>query len=474
MLLSGLIDLLIFVAITGFGAFLTRCFIQKPSRLEHASLAFPLGAGVLTWLAFLLSWLGVPLNLTTIVLFLALAFTIGFISLLAHRRVLRGGPDQAHRAAGPAADRRWPRLTLWISLVFVVALAVVVGLTRSYAEWDPLDIWSTKGYGIAMEGTIFAGQSWGRHSLAYPLNIPLLISFFRITSADLLPGSKLLFVAFYVSFLMGSFHFWRQQKVDPLHASLGALAFATVPIVFVHATTGYANLPFATYVVLGTLWGIQGLFEENTRAQWLSGVLLGLANWTRTEGIGFSLAVIAALMIAVYIVERKPVLPWRILLPSLLAGAVWLLFAGGYFEGTRAGNAVLAMIRNILDGNMHRYVPGVILGQFSVHILSIGIWGFLFPASLFFILLNMRGLLPENNPKAFSLLTIILIVAMYPAVLAYAASYIMSIPDFPVFIDRSFDRYFFPPAFLLGILGIWMLDRTEETQPSTELEKASG
>jgi hypothetical protein len=463
MLFSGLIDLLIFVAITGFGAFLTRRFIERPHRLEYASLSFPLGAGVLTWTAFLFSWLGIPLNLTAIGLFLALALTIALLSFLANRRAAHGGTSQADRTSG----RGWPLVTLWVSLASVIALAITVGLTRSYAEWDPLDIWSTKGYGIAMEGSIFAGQRWGRHSLAYPLNIPLLISFFRILSTDLLPGSKLLFIAFYISFLMGCFHFWRQQKVDILHASLGTLAVATVPIVFIHATTGYANLPFATYVVLGSLWGIQGVFSEDAKAKWLSGVLLGLANWTRTEGIGFSLAVIAALMVAAYVVKRKPVIPWRTLLPSLLVGAVWLLFAGGYFGGTRAGNAVAAMIRNILDGNMHRYVPGVIISRFAVHILSVSIWGFLFPLSIFFILLNLRRCSPRNNPKAFSLLVIFLVTAVYPAVLAYAASYIQSIPDFPVFIDRSFDRYFFPPAFLLGILGIWMMGRTGEKQAST-------
>ena len=54
-------------------------------------------------------------------------------------------------------------------LILPVVSSGIIGIGTSYARWDPIAIWGIKGYGIGIEGTIFAAEDWGLRSL--PLGI---------------------------------------------------------------------------------------------------------------------------------------------------------------------------------------------------------------------------------------------------------------------------------------------------------------
>ncbi len=278
-----LIDLTILGMASLLGIMLIFAIRGRSNLLEFGSLSFPIGAGTLTLILFLTSWLGVPYTKTSLI-----GIYIGFCVVLSCGAILvrsKSGQDKAQTDAASSPEASLGLRRLFYAIVFLCFLVIAyLSVARSYSTWDAIGIWGIKGYGIAKEGTIFAGERWGSHGLTYPLNIPLQISIFRLLDGDVLPGSKLIFPVYFISLVLGAYRFWRRY-VEWKFAAMGALLLASLPIVFEHGTIGYANLPFTTYLVLGLLHVLEGISGGDARGQIIGGLLLGLATWTRPEGV---------------------------------------------------------------------------------------------------------------------------------------------------------------------------------------------
>ncbi|MCJ7511503.1 MAG: hypothetical protein MUO23_00875, partial [Anaerolineales bacterium] len=182
----GLIGLWVGLALGGTG---------RPFQV--LALAFPLGAGLVTFTLFLLSWTGLPLEPWLLLIVLMGWLVPGIVGWR------RGVSDWARRIARGASQARhgWGarEMTLLLFLVAGVALSVGMAVGLSYFEDDELAIWSTKGYGMVLEASVQGGVEWGAHGLAYPLNVPLQIGLFRLVTEDWIPISKVLFPLYYGS-----------------------------------------------------------------------------------------------------------------------------------------------------------------------------------------------------------------------------------------------------------------------------------
>jgi len=162
MLCDLLFDGSLLLLLAALGALLTRIILLDVDQPTLVLLAFPLGAGIFTLALFLASWIGVPIRPITV--YSILLLLLGAAALLAHKtqasRPLRldrqnEGPEQACTA----------RITPYLIAAGWLILSMILSIGRAYSSWDAAAIWSVKGYGIASEGTIFAGATWGAHGL---------------------------------------------------------------------------------------------------------------------------------------------------------------------------------------------------------------------------------------------------------------------------------------------------------------------
>ena len=328
MIQTALIDILLVIAIYALGVLLVRLILGTGDRLGLFGLAFPLGGGVLSWVVFITSWAGLQITwfslIVTNLVMVILLIAVNYQTLL--RRPLASFRQKLMNLVAYYKPSSWYLKVAFIGLGFLFLWVSTISVGRSYSSWDAIANWSLKGYGIAREGTVFAAQSYGAFKLAYPLNIPLLISFFRLLSEDILPGSKIIFPLMFASWILSLYRFWRRHQVSNVAALFGALFLGTVPFIFEHATIGYADLTFACYIGLGALWGIEGIFESSWRGQALSGALFGMACWTRAEGILYSVALVITILIAWRVTGkgRPKLIPW--LLPLVLISIAWLSF----------------------------------------------------------------------------------------------------------------------------------------------------
>jgi multidrug transporter EmrE-like cation transporter len=256
-------DLLIVAAIFWLGWTLLRLANPSVPPLLALSLAYPAGAALLSGVIYAASLLKLPIN--------PLAVGASYFVLQAFPLALNRRRTKARLQDGRSRlpSQFSPRIAAVLLSLTCLSLAVAyISIERSYSTWDAIAIWSIKGYGIAKEGTIFAAARWGGQGLAYPLNLPIQISLFRLFSGDWLPGSKLIFPIYYLALTLGAFSLL-QQRLGWKRAGLGALILAATPIILQHGTLGYANLPFTAYLVPGFCsWPEKGKEAMSAALQW--------------------------------------------------------------------------------------------------------------------------------------------------------------------------------------------------------------
>jgi hypothetical protein len=460
------IDLLTLGGMGLLGFLVVFPILSQPDQLEALSLSIPVGMGLLTWVLFIISWAGVPLVLPSVVItYLALLCPALFGYWFMRKSRIRGTSDTRAASFISRNTRLFsgPKLQTvgWMSILLLFGVVTFISVGRSYSTFDDIAIWALKGYGIAYEGTIFAQEKLGGHGLSYPLNIPLAVTTFKLASGDVLPGSKLIFPILSGALLFGSFRFWQRRKVNEITALGGVLLLLTVPQIFTHTTLGFANMPFTTYLVLGVLWSIEGLTGKSPGSLLLGGLLLALAGWTRPEGFLFALLLIGGLCVGSFknMPKRIHLVFW--FLPVLVIPGVWLIFGNSYIKSDQIGGALTAFGQQLLRGHLN-LTHLISIASFGIkQILTPKIWGCVFPLSFLLIIGSIR--------RGYPLIAFPLILATLAAILTPVGLFFIEAAnegDFNTFLNVSFDRAFFPAAFLIAILAIMVWGTRKPTTQS--------
>jgi hypothetical protein len=402
-----------------------------------------------------------------------------------------------HRAANASSGLPVPpgrRIDLWqIAFLILGGAAVLLSVGQGYHTADEIQIWGVKGYGIALTGDMSTVTSWGTNTLPYPLQVPILIAAFRSLFQETLPASKVIFSGYYLALLFLVYGFLVQIRVHRPIAGLATLLLASTPILFRHATIGFANLPMAYYLVSAVIL-FAGVIAIPAPRQaegriFLSGVFFAAAAWTRPEGLMLAwLGVILLLGLAYF--KRAGVLslrqllrstqdkaqsePWRqaaLLIAPLCGYWVfwWLVKAMAYSDqAAKSGLAMEAIQRN-LGGDFHLVAAGYILRSLFTDLFSAQVWGVLGIGML------LAGALALVRPGRWrgaispilscGLLYILAILGMY-----YLTSY-DSLHDISWWVNSGLERMMLPGVILLWIWGVSLvksLDDGEDRPSSTD------
>ncbi|NIM96112.1 MAG: hypothetical protein GTO18_20625 [Anaerolineales bacterium] len=450
------------------GLLISRLILGPNEKMAYLGLAFPLGSGIFTWLVFLTSWFGFPnLKISYVGVTGILLVTLLVLGPPVRFKELWSDLRNWFRGLGGLRELPWLSILLWSLVLLVFLGALVISVGRSYSVWDAVAFWSIKGYGMALENTLDAISQWGSHGMTYPPNISLLISIFKMVTGDILPGSKLLFPLYLLSILIGSYRFWRQIGTRSIVSRIGLLFLVSVPIVFEYGTIGYSNLPLACFLVLALLWGSEGIFFNRWRPQLASGILFGLAAWTRPEGILYGIAGFGALAISSWLMRRGKVNYAALLLPIVVIGGSWLVFYSFHGGGdSQAMSGVGAALRSFRTGDFNLTALKVI-GRFIIaSSIDIKTWGLVLPLSLVTIIVSFRS--RKGDPQPFFWSCLIGSVAF--GVVTIGLFYIGQFQFEPGFLQgwlaRGFMRALLPTIILLAIACVSSFGVSDE-QTST-------
>jgi hypothetical protein len=453
MVLALFLDLSLVLALTVIGFLVSYLMARHLALLEALTLSFPIGAGLMTLLVFVFSWLGFPIALWSFLLLLAIVVTTLFYAFIRNRvwREIRIPPFR-HAFFTQLKGHPWS-IPIWLAIVGFFSLSILIAVGRSYSLWDGVAFWSVKGYGIVFGRSIFAAEEWGSHALTYPLNISLLIGFFRMVSGDVLPGLKLIFPIYYIATMLGIHEYWRRYGVPKRIAALGLLFLCVVPIVFYHATIGYTNLALSCYLLLGFFYSLRGTMREDKGLSSLGGLLFGLAAWTRVEGVMYCLVLISAVVLQKLITRRYKlnVISW--MMPFAIVSGIWFVFMGLYGSDS---HAVDVMRTWTVEGWRYIHIPalkaiGLYLGE---HLFMPELWGIYFAVVGLFLVTGIRKVPPKENPVVFSSLIAAVALGMSTIAVFYIATYLFGVEFVEGWLRRGFPRHFLPATLMLGVVAI--------------------
>jgi hypothetical protein len=451
LLLIGALFLLGFVA--------TRNLLGRSDWQSFASLSLGVGGGLYTWILFLLSWAGIPLNLNSGLItygFLLISLTVAMKWSASNTSA---ETTTFHFQAEEDLVRKWIVRGIWTVIGILIAGAAILSVGLSYYTWDAIANWSIKGYGMALEGSILAGSHWGSVGLSYPLNHSMLIGLFRILNDDPMPGSKLLFPIFYSALILGCYRFLRLRKVRALEASLAVLLLACTPIVFLHATTGYANLSFTFYLCLGVFWVLEGWQDSSKRKSLMGGTLLALSIWTRPEGLLMSAGVVLTLLAIQIIAKKQSVHLIYVIAPQALVASSWLIFARSQssLEAEAFELSSLAL-KGVLRGDFRWDAVWVIIRFVAGQVLRFRDWGFTLAAAAVTIFTIIRPKDLKRNRLLATLILLVIVLGMVVFGSHYMAAYSPRGPDWVYeWLSLNFTRLVMPVGILANITAFLAL-----------------
>jgi hypothetical protein len=241
--------------------------------------------------------------------------------------------------------------------------------------------------------------------------------------------------------------FWKRTGLPTPVTAAGGLAMASIPIVFFHSTTGYANLPFATYLVLGALGLTSGVQAGRVGEITTGSILLGLAAWTRPEGGAFgALGILCVCLANLHLLRRTRVLAGILVPFSLLAG-LWAAFGAGYQANDEMGATLRAFLGGFPDAAISAESAKVLIGYASSSFAAFGTWGFMVVLVVGLGAISLATRKVGRHPVLLSSAIAALAWLLAAAAMLYAAW--PSHPDYQMFLAVSFDRAMFPGALLM-------------------------
>jgi hypothetical protein len=459
MLATLLIDLGILLGSTLLGVLILRVILPGSSRALSLSLAYPFGAGILSWAIFMMSLTGIKINVISTLFVFALTILIALI-LIRIRQPLDTENPLSLPAKPGRPDATTYALTALILLIIIVSFVYSIG--RSYSMWDATTGWALQGYGIVYEGNVADTADWAKWDLAYPLNIPIQIGLFKLFEGDLIPGSKAIFPIYFSTLLISLFLYWRRNRVDRYLALLGVLVFATNPLVFLHSTIGLVNLVFSFYIVMAALCIVEGIHDSRPNVQLLGGILLALAAWTRAEGIGYCLFFLFTLGVSNWFLELGEIKWTSLIIPLLITFVPWFVFSRTGIAESHLGEAVGGMLPKFLSGQFNLNYLKVIVSLWAKRSLSPDNMGLFVPVTAILLFLSTSVFLNRDNRQLHMLLFITIVFALIPVGLFYVRSYTRVGQDFIDLQIRAFGRASLPAITMLTALSVLAFNQVKQ------------
>jgi hypothetical protein len=350
------------------------------------------------------------------------------VTILAGRRRRSAGAADSARTARPATPDSGGAGLLRAAVVLAALAALgafaLASWLRPHGEWDAWAVWNLRARFLFEGGehwrdAFSALLAWSRPD--HPQMLPALVARgwgYVGRATVVVPAVVALFFTFATVLLVGSAVATGRGEIQGL---LAALVLLGSPRFTAHGSAQYADIPLGFFMAatLVLLWQYdrQGRSHPGTVA--LAGTMVGLAAWTKNEGLVFATALALGRLAL-----RLAVIGWRGSLRELGAfagGAVPVLAVVASFKLALAPPSYMTedwrlplLVARLTDGARYAVV-GRALGT---DLLTLGGWAVSVLALLaaYALLVGARIEPEDRAPLAASVVTLALVLAGYVAV----------------------------------------------------------
>jgi hypothetical protein len=249
---------------------LSRLILGKKDEDISAAVGFPIGSSVYTLTIFIVDVIfGQRLDqITGLSILIILLIGSTCISLF---RVGRPEFKTPKLSDWPASER-----IIVVIIIWLCASSWLASFNKTVVDWDAITLFDYRARIIFQTG--FISDTYARSSpLSYPLHTSLLHWLTMILGWNTpMPVYPLFFTS-----LVSSIYFLTRKLVTNKKALLLALLVSVAPKIFDNTLIAYANLPYAVYFVLGSLF-LYIWTKKSQKEYFIVGVVLSLLSlWVR-------------------------------------------------------------------------------------------------------------------------------------------------------------------------------------------------
>ena len=330
--------------------------------VERLSAGFGLGMGLLTVEIFLLGLIGIDFSLLSITAASALSTALlyylfgrlrgrGALSLFSCRH--KGLP--ASGSGGGCMGWGGGSLVFFFTVAMLCWILLRVGFVFFEAFNRPvfaIDMWSNwaagakfffyeKGFALDPAAPHYFGSGY-RSFLGHPLHTTLCQLWAALWVGGFHEALVKAWSAFYFVALLGLFYSGLRRETTRFYALAGVFFLSGAPLILYHGTEGLSDLPLAFHAFASVLFFWRYVRESKRGSLVLSGIFMGLAVFTKNEGLLFAAALAPVLVLSVFLKRRR----WgdiaAFIGPLILVAAPWIVFKLAYglgfgHSGTQGG-----------------------------------------------------------------------------------------------------------------------------------------
>lgn len=311
-------------AIFVFGYLLSGMFLEE--RLERLSLSFILGLGIFTLCWFLLNLVGIPFTLYS---GLGLAIILSIILFGLSKLIPRRKEKKTEKSILTYfKDMDLIEKAVFVVIIFLFLASLLGDLYWPVRHWDSLTLYDFRAKifaetGYMMKATLYNGF------FGYPLLTSLSHTLVYLSG---FANPSFIYSFFYMSFVTNIFVNLKKLKLSRVMVLFITLIIAVSPRIFDHSLTAYTNLPYLTYLVLGSIYLYFGIKNKNIGSFVLSAVLIGLSTWTRSVEPFWLSCILVGIVFP--LINKKWLWPIFYVLSFALIMLPWRYFQASYHANT--------------------------------------------------------------------------------------------------------------------------------------------
>ncbi len=358
-------------------------------------LSFGLGTGLITFLMFWWSFLGLSPEVFVIIITLISIILLGifffywrssfyrFLSKISLARIIK-----------KIKSFEIVEIILILVITLEIGFVLAEGSLRPLIGFDALANWAWKAKLFFYQPQVFFNSGAdlflggaGAHP-NYPLHIPLLMTwtyFWLGQVNDIIIG---LIFAFYFIFLVSFIYFSLRDFIKRKLALIFTVFLSTLPLFLYHGFHAYADLALSFYFTIGVILLFKYISAQKSQISYLflSGLFFGLSAWVKSEGLMlFGVVLIIFLIYLVFEIFKHSLFKnkskWIFILKQLLifisSFAIlvlpWIIFkinfGLGYSNVTAAGiswsgfhpEIFISTIEQIFISSSFHLWPGIFL-----------------------------------------------------------------------------------------------------------------
>jgi hypothetical protein len=315
------------------GALVCRFILREPLRVglsRGIGVSFGLGSGLLAWCMMVLLLAGIRLTPVRVLGFVACCLVILWLV----GRALPEPAAQSEDSREPALPA-WRRALTWLlALVLASQFALLLAMTVlvDIIHYDTLNVWAPRALGIFVQQTFFAWPATvhGEQPQLVPLVFAWMYGWHGRVADEYV---KIVSAMFVFAATLASYWALRRRRV-PADVALAWCCFGVLAGSwwFSGGCHAYADVPLSVFLVVGVVMADEWAWTASWRSLAVAGIAGGLAAFTKLEGNGAWLVILAVSCLGVRMAKARGAHGRRVGLTVVVTlVGLWLLTAGLWY-----------------------------------------------------------------------------------------------------------------------------------------------